>query len=280
MAPGSSPRRARDRASRGARPAGRRRHRRAGARRPVAAAGVPRAGSAPAGSLHRHRAGCRPPPGRRSVRHRASRRRDGPCSRSRSRRAAAHPRRHAPRGTRAAATDACSGSGRRRPRGRPDRRSACSRRGRRHRGRRGSRRGSVAARLASSPSTGAGISAVSIPCSTAQSRAGQGRSAKTRTIPPPSSPRTAADARPRPVRPRRRKRRRRSDPVPILRCRARQGTLAYATSKAGPTTSARIDERTDASRLRRPGAEPSASIAATAGARPAARSTTIIPAHR
>ena len=64
--------------------------------------------------------------------------------------------------------------------------AACSRPGRRHPAAAPAR---VSASAASSPPS---TSAVSIPCSAAQSSAGHARSAKTRTIGPPSSPRTAA----------------------------------------------------------------------------------------
>ena len=114
-------------------------------------------------------------------------------------RAAGHPRRRAP-GRRATACAARERRQQRRMRvedparerrqhGRA-RRSACSRRGRSTSGPTAS---SVSARVASSPP---GTSAVSIPCSAAQSSAGQARSAKTRTIvaaqlaprsPPPGS---------------------------------------------------------------------------------------------
>ena len=109
-------------------------------------------------------------------------------------RRAGDPRRPAParrgprvrRGTRAAATDGCSGSARGMPQGPPDRRSACSRRVRRRPAR-------PPARVSATPSSAPpGMTAVSIPCSAAQSIAGHGRSANTRTIVPPSSPRAAA----------------------------------------------------------------------------------------
>ncbi len=152
----------------------------------AAAGGARPRGSVRAGAGRRRRAGPRRPPGRRSGRRRGSRPRDGPCSRSRRRRGPGHrPRRGRP-GTRAAGSDACSGSGRRTRPGRPVRRCACSRPARR---RRATTLASVSASVASSPP---GTRAVSIPCSAAQSSAAHGRSANTSTIDPPSSPRAAA----------------------------------------------------------------------------------------